>query len=66
MLQSKKTSPEYSTRNKVKGISKSLPYPLLWRGIKGEVKTKTQVFRDALKLIHANYPYRLLPADFLL
>ena len=31
--------------------AKNLPYPLLWRGIKGEVKTKTQVFRDALKRI---------------
>ena len=31
-----------------KGIFKNLPYPLFWRGIKGEVKTKTQVFRDAL------------------
>jgi hypothetical protein len=24
----------------LKGISKNLPYPLFWRGIKGEVKTK--------------------------
>jgi len=30
------------------GISKILPYPLLRRGIKGEVKIKILVFRDAL------------------
>jgi hypothetical protein len=32
-----------------KGISKNLPYPLLWRGIIGEVK-KIKIFRDAHKL----------------
>jgi hypothetical protein len=29
-------------------ISKNLPYPLLWRGTKGEVKNKIKVFREAL------------------
>ena len=36
-------------RHYLKGISKNLPYPLLWRGIKAEVKTRTRIFRDALK-----------------
>ncbi len=30
------------------GISKNAPFPLQWRGIKGEAKQIIRVFRDAL------------------
>jgi len=30
------------------GISKNAPFPLRWRGIKGEAKQIIRVFRDAL------------------
>jgi len=33
-----------------KGISKNAPFPLQWRGIKGEAKQIIRVFRDAYKL----------------
>ena len=33
----------------LKGISKNAPFPLQWRGIKGEAKQIIRVFRDALK-----------------
>jgi len=41
------------------GISKNAPFPLRWRGIKGEAKQIIRVFRDALikltlKKIHPN------------
>ncbi len=32
------------------GISKNAPFPLQWRGIKGEAKQIIRVFRDALIL----------------
>jgi len=32
----------------LKGISKNAPFPLQWRGIKGEAKQIIRVFRDAL------------------
>jgi len=32
-----------------KGISKNAPFPLQWRGIKGEAKQIIRVFRDAHK-----------------
>ncbi len=35
----------------LKGISKNAPFPLQWRGIKGEAKQIIRVFRDALKYI---------------
>jgi hypothetical protein len=34
----------------LKGIPKNLPFPLLWRGIKGEARHEKFVFRNALKL----------------
>jgi len=40
----------YPIKN-IKGISKNTPFPLQWRGIKGEAKQIIRVFRDALKLI---------------
>ncbi len=39
-------------KNKLKGISKNAPFPLHWRGIKGEAKQIIRVFRDALKLMN--------------
>ncbi len=42
------------------GISKNLPFPLLWRGIKGEVKQIKSVFRDALIIVPVQNKGQLL------